>query len=141
MYLHRSLPLALVLAAAVGSLATAEPVHNAPPKITYKTAPPPGIAPTSYTAVVNKNGDLVRGVGATAASRPRGQGHGRGRFHQRRVGLRLRRDRRRAGQRRLPARVFITVVGRSGTPQGIFVETYAHNGKLTNLPFHIDVGC
>ena len=36
---------------------------------------------------------------------------------------------------------FITVVGRSGVPQGVFVETFSLKGRLKNLPFHIDVGC
>ncbi|HEX4860202.1 MAG TPA: hypothetical protein VFV07_03130, partial [Rhizomicrobium sp.] len=36
---------------------------------------------------------------------------------------------------------FITVVGRSGVGSAIFVETYARNGSLKNLPFQVDVGC
>lgn len=142
MYLHRSLGLALALAAAAVSAATAGPIHNAPSKITYKTAPPPpGFPPTSYTAVVNKNGNLVRGLGATGASQPEGIGTYEVDFavdvthcaYVATVGE--------TGGSGSEPPAFITVVGRSGTPNGIFVETFAPSGKLKNFPFHVDVGC
>jgi len=141
MYLHRSLPLAMVLAAAMGSLAMAGPVHNAPSKITYKTAPPPPPAGISYTAVVNIKGNLVRGSGATAAMRAEGTGSTEVDFAGDVTGCAYVATVGETGSDGAEPAAFITVVGRSGVPQGVFVETFSLKGKLKNLPFHIDVGC
>jgi len=133
-----SVPLAIVLAAGLPAFAAA-PVHNAPSKVTIHSAP--GAPNTSFTAVVKATGELVRGVGATAASQPEGTGTYEVDFtndvtscsYVATVG-----QPKSTGSQ--PA-AFITVVGRSGVPNGIFVETFARNGKLKNLPFHVDVGC
>jgi len=134
-----SAPLAIVLAAAVPAVAAAPVVHNAPSKVTVHSAP--GAPNTSFTAVVKASGQLVRGVGATAASQPEGTGTYEVDFtndvttcaYVATVG-----EPKSSGSE--PA-AFITVVGRSGVPNGIYVETFAHSGKLKNLPFHVDVGC
>lgn len=140
MYLHRSLPLALVLAAAAASLATAGPVHNAPSKSTYISAPP-ATAGSSFTAVVNSKARLVRGTGATGALRPDGKGTTEIDFTNDVSGCAFVATVGETGSDGFEPASFITVVGRSGTPQGVYVETYSLKGKLANLPFHLDVGC
>ena len=140
MYLHRSLPLAAVLAAAVASLAAAGPLHNAPAKITYKSAPPPD-AGTTFTAVVAANGKLVRGSGATAALQAEGKGTYEVDFTNDVTGCAYVATVGEPGSDGGEPASFITVVGRSGVPQGIFVETLSSKCKDQNLPFHVDVNC
>jgi hypothetical protein len=36
---------------------------------------------------------------------------------------------------------FVTVVGRAGTPEGVFVQTFDTGGNLADLPFHLSVIC
>jgi len=133
-----SVPLALALAAAVPAFGAA-PVHNAPSKVTVHSAP--GAPNTSFTAVVKASGVLVRGVGATAASQPEGTGTYEVDFtndvtscaYVATIG-----EPKSSGSE--PA-AFINVVGRSGVPNGIYVQTFSRGGKLKNFSFHVDVGC
>ena len=144
MHLHRSLPLAIALAAVVGTAAVAKgpvvQIHNAPSKIIYKTALPPP-AGVSYSAVVNNKGHLVRGSGATGASRAEGNGTTEVDFTNDVSGCAFVATVGEPASNGSEPASFITVVGRSGTPQGVYVETLDHSGSLANLPFHIDVGC
>lgn len=140
MYLHRSLPLAVALAAAVVSLAAAGTPHNAPSKITYNSAPPPANG-TTFTAVVDQKARLVRGSGATAAMQAEGKGTFEVDFTNDVTGCAYVATVGEPGSTGGEPASFITVVGRSGVPQGIFVETYSIKGKDQNLPFHVDVNC
>jgi len=107
-------------------------------KFTVLPAPGPSV---SLTAVVAANATLKRGNGATAVSQPDGIGTYEVDFtndvtacaYVATLGEP-------ASKGFLPAG-FITVVSRFGTPQGVYVATYAKNGQLKNLPFHVDVGC
>ena len=132
-----SAPLALLLAA-VPAVAAA-PIHNAPSKTTVHGEP--GLLTTSYTAVVNSAGKLIRGTGATGASQPEGTGTYEVDFTSDVTGCAYAATIGEPSSKGFEPAGFITVVGRSGVANGIFVQTYAHNGKLKNLPFHVDVGC
>ncbi|SRR5579862_1083739 len=132
-----SVPLALLLAA-VPAVAAA-PAHNAPSKTTVHGAP--GILAISYTAVVNSAGKLVRGSGATAASQPEGPGTYEVDFTNDVTNCAYVATIGEPGSKGSEPAAYVTVVGRSGVGNGIFVETYAHNGSLKNLPFQVDVGC
>jgi hypothetical protein len=140
MYLHRSLPLALVLAAAAASLATAGTPHNAPSKITYMSAPP-ATAGSSFTAVVGANGKLVRGSGATAAKQAEGKGTYEVDFTNDVTGCAYVATVGETGSSGGEPASFVIVAGRSGVPQGVYVETLSIKGKEQNLPFHLDVNC
>jgi hypothetical protein len=140
MYFHRSLPLAVMLAAAVVSLATAGPLHNAPSKITYNSAPPPA-AGAIFSAVVNQKAHLVRGSGATGAMQAEGKGTFEVDFTNDVTGCAYVATVGEPDNTGGEPASFITVVGRSGVPQGIFVETLTIKGKDENLPFHVVVSC
>ena len=40
-----------------------------------------------------------------------------------------------------PAAGFIGVADRTGTPRGVYVQTYRANGNEADRPFHIDIVC
>ena len=144
MHLYRTVPPAAVLAVAVAMLAPAAVAgdgHNMPSRIVYKTAPLPPSAGATYTAVVNSKGALVRGSGATAASRAEGKGTTEVDFTNDVSACAFVATVGEPSSKGSEPASFITVVGRSGTPQGVYVETFNQTGSLTNLPFHIDVGC
>jgi len=141
MDLHKSLTLAATIAVALGATAAPGPAGvNQRPRGIYQPAKP-GILITSYTAVVAANAKLIRGIGATSASQDEGRGTYTVTFatdisscaYVVTVG-----ETDSSGTQ--PA-ALATVVGRSGDPTGIFIETFDHNGSLKNLPFHVDVGC
>jgi hypothetical protein len=135
--MQRSLLLGMALAAVLGAPAGAGP--NAPTKI-HKVAPP-GIAPATFTAVVTANGTLKRGVGAVSASIPEGKGTYEVDFtndvtacaYVVTIG-----EPDSSGSQPAAA---ATVVGRSGTPNGIFIDVFDATGAPQKLPFHVDVGC
>ena len=135
--MQRSLLLGLSAAVMLAIPAGAGP--NAPSRI--HNAAPPLIDHTSFTAVVAANGTLKRGVGAVSASIPEGKGTYEVDFtndvtqcaYVVTIG-----ETGNSGS--LPASA-ATVVGRSGVPNGIFIEIFDATGAPQKLPFHVDVGC
>jgi hypothetical protein len=135
----RGLTLAVVLVAVLGGPAIAGG-HNLPIKGPDR-APPPGAAHQSFTAVVNAKGHLVRGAGATGASQPEGKGTYEVDFDSDITGCAYVATLGQTGSTGTAAAGDITVVGRSGVPSGLFVETADTLGHLKNRAFHVDVGC
>jgi hypothetical protein len=133
-----SAPLALLLAA-VPAVAAA-PVFNAPKKTAVHHGAP-GVLNASYTAVVNSAGTLIRGSGATSAAQVEGTGTYEVDFVTDVTACAYVATIGQPGSKGSQPAGLITVVGRSGDPNGVFVQTYTRGGKLKFLPFHIDVGC
>jgi hypothetical protein len=91
-------------------------------------------------AVVNRNGRVARGQGALDANRL-----GRGAYevlfdrnvrrcaYTATIGL--------SGSEGFEAPGEITVVGRVGTPNGVFITTHNSSGRLANRGFHLVVNC
>lgn len=92
-------------------------------------------------AVVNANGTLARGSGATSSSQPEGTGTYEVIFNRNvsqcafnaTIGL--------AGTTGSSDPGFVNVVGRFTTPNGVFVTTDDTAGTATNLGFHLSVTC
>ncbi|HTT99529.1 MAG TPA: hypothetical protein VMF58_15885 [Rhizomicrobium sp.] len=145
MQLNRTTLLVVSLAATAicaGSVvALAQPMHNAPTKAIIQTANSRGVLSTSYSAVVSASGKLIRGDGATAASQPDGTGTFEVDFATNVTQCAYVATIGKTGSKGSEPAGFITVVGRSGNANGIYVETFAHNGKLKSASFHVDVGC
>jgi len=136
---HRSLMLAVALAAAFGSQAAAGG-NNSPTGAAPK-AVRPGALHRSLTAVVTAGGHLVRGTGATGASQPEGQGTYEVDFESDVTACAYVATLGQTGSNGLSLPGDITVVGRSGTPNAIYVATSDTKGRLRNRSFQVDVGC
>jgi hypothetical protein len=156
--------LTLAGAAAIGLVAlpalsaSAAPAHAKPrPSHTLTQQPPykafphihggvtgtnAGMPPTAQAlyAVVNSTGTLARGFGATGAHQL-GTGTYEVDFYENvancaflgTIGL--------TGSSLSSPPGEITVVGRSGNANGIFVQTFNSAGTLTNLSYHLGVLC
>ena len=135
---YRSLSVAGIFIAVLCGQALADG-HNLPSGTLHQIAPPP--AGTSFTAVVSANGRLIRGSGATAASQPEGKGTYEVDFGADVTGCAYVATIGEPGSKLVAPAADITVVGRSGIPEGVFVETADNGGLAKNFPFHIDVGC
>jgi hypothetical protein len=133
----------LLFATAVAAVCTTQALaggHNLPIKILRGPVGPPA-AGTSYTAVVKADGVLKRGSGVVSASQPEGVGTYEVDFAVDVTGCAyVATVGEPASSGTVPASD-ITVVGRSGVPEGVFVETANSKGVLKNRAFHIDVGC
>ncbi|MEH0933696.1 hypothetical protein [Micromonospora psammae] len=89
-------------------------------------------------AVVDANGTLARGLGATSATRL-ATGMYQVIFDQDvtaggylgTIGL--------AGSAGVAPNGWLAVVGRTGIPNGVFVKTYAADGSAADRPFHLAV--
>jgi hypothetical protein len=139
----RCLSLATALTALCAGQATAQAIaggHNLPTKNIHAPAglPPIGV---SLTAVVKANGDLVRGDGVVSSSQPEGTGTYQVDFTANVTNCVYVATLGEPGTSGTAPPGDITVVGRSGDPQGVFVQTANINGTLKNRAFHIDVGC
>jgi len=122
------------------SAAAASSNHNTVPSGKLRGVPPaPGS--TSFTAVIAANGQFKRGNGVTAVSQPDGKGTYEVDFTNDVTGCAYVATIGQTTSAGFQPAGFITVVGRSGTPQGVYVETQTLGGKLKNFPFHLDVGC
>lgn len=131
-----SILLATLLAAAPAAAERNQPVPGAVPE---KGIQPPA-GSVSYTAIVDSDGTLVRGKGATSAT-----SFGAGSYEVvfvtdvtgcafvATIGIAN-------GDGSVPAG-YISVVGRAGNASAIYVETRDLNGALSTVPFHVDVGC
>jgi hypothetical protein len=139
--MHRNRTLLLAMALAVASAAPAfAGGHNLAMKA-LREPPGPPPAGTSFTAVVKSPGVLVRGSGAVSASQPEGTGTYEVDFAADVTGCTYVATIGEPGSNGTQPAGDITVVGRSGVPEGIFVETADIHGRLKNRPFHVDVGC
>lgn len=114
--------------------------HNLPIRAQHDTRIPPP-AHRSFTAVVSAKGTLVRGSGATAASQPEGKGTYEVDFSADVTGCAYVATLGQTGSRGTADPGMITVVGRSGVPNGIFVETGDRLGNDKDRSFQVDVGC
>jgi hypothetical protein len=137
MYLRRIL---LFTAAITMGCAIQAAAYNAPSKVTFQGAPPPAKS-RSFTAVVNKAGNLVRGSGATSAAAMEDAGSYEVDFNGDVSQCAYTATVGEPGSSGSEPASLITVVSRSGDPSGIFVQTFKHDGKLKALPFQVDVGC
>lgn len=133
---------AAVTAALTAMLATTALAggHNLPIKAPHNAQLPPS-GHKSFTAVVSAAGHLVRGSGATAASQPEGTGTYEVDFSADVTGCAYVATLGQTGSNGTAVPGLITVVGRSGMPNGIFVETGDRHGHEKNRSFQIDVGC
>ncbi|HTT99531.1 MAG TPA: hypothetical protein VMF58_15895 [Rhizomicrobium sp.] len=94
----------------------------------------------SYTAVVNSDGSLARGLHAASATRL-----GKGTYevdfthdvttcgYTATIGL--------SGTGGVSDPGAVTIVGRSGTPDGLYIQTFSQKGKPADLGFHVIVAC
>jgi hypothetical protein len=114
--------------------------HNLPVKAAPR-AQAPQSDHKSYTAAVGAKGKLVRGSGATAASQPEGTGTYEVDFAADVSGCAYVATLGQTGSRGTADPGMITVVGRSGVPNGIFVTTGDLQGNDKNRSFQVDVGC
>lgn len=105
-------------------------------------APPPGPSHTSYFAVVDTDGNLVRGSTGTGAFKG-GIGIVVATFPVDVTNCTyvatLGRAIRHGGKDERPG--FISVVRANGFTNGVFVETRSPNSKLHDRPFHLFVAC
>ena len=113
--------------------------HNLPIKSPHH-AQVPKSGHKSYTAVVSADGILVRGS-ATAASQPEGTGTYEVDFAVDVTGCAYVATLGQTGSRGTADPGMLTVVGRSGMPNAIFVTTGDLLGNDTNRSFQVDVGC
>jgi hypothetical protein len=97
-----------------------------------------GMPPTAqvFFAVVNANGTLARGFGATSVTFL-ATGTYQVAFSHPVTGSALIATIGLSGSVGASPPGFITVVGRSGIPNAVFVQTYSSTGVLTNLGFHL----
>ena len=114
--------------------------HNLPSKKRQVSPGPPPLG-TSFTAVVKGSGELVRGSGAVAASQPEGVGTYEVEFTADVTNCVYVATLGEPGNNGPAPPGDITVVGRSGDAEGVFVQTGDIHGNLKNRAFHIDVGC
>lgn len=139
MHHNRTLLFATALAVACATQALAGG-HNLPMKTLREPIGPPA-AGTSYTAVVKADGVLKRGSGAVSASQPEGTGTYEVDFTADVTGCAYVATLGEPASSGIAPAGDITVAGRSGVPEGIFVETANIHGVLKNRSFHVDVGC
>jgi hypothetical protein len=141
MLLHRSLVtfVAASLTLSAASAGTLQGMNVARRGQVHAAPPPP--ASVSYSAVVGANGALKRGNGATGAMQADGKGTYEVDFVADVSGCAYVATLGETGSTGQIPPGFITVVGRSGVPEGVYVATYDITGSLAKLPFHIDVGC
>jgi hypothetical protein len=99
-----------------------------------------GLPPTAQTffAVVNANGSLARGFQAVSST-SLGIGSYQVVFSHDITGSAFIATIGLAGSTGASAPGFITVVGRAGIPNGVFIQTFDRAGALTNLSFHLAV--
>jgi hypothetical protein len=134
---HAALAAALTAMLATQALAGG---HNLPVKAVHR-AQAPQSDHKSYTAVVGAKGKLVRGSGATAASQPEGTGTYEVDFAADVSACAYVATLGQTGSKGTADPGMITVVGRSGVSNGIFVTTGDLQGQEKNRSFQVDVGC
>jgi hypothetical protein len=91
--------------------------------------------------VVKADGVLKRGSGVVSASQPEGTGTYEVDFAADVTGCAFVATVGEPASNGTAPASDITVVSRSGVPEGVFVETANIHGVLKNRSFHIDVGC
>jgi|SRR6185437_8401151 len=114
--------------------------HNLPITAPQNAQFPPS-GHKSFAAVVSAAGHLVRGSGATAASQPEGTGTYEVDFSSDVTGCAYVATLGQTGSKGTADPGMITVVGRSGVPNAIFVTTGDRHGRDKNRSFQVDVGC
>lgn len=92
-------------------------------------------------AVVNANGSLARGSGATSSSQPEGTGTYEVIFNRNISQCAFNATLGLAGDTGSSPPGFVTVVGRFTTPNGVYITTADTAGTATNLGFHLAVTC
>jgi len=128
-----------VLGVGVSISAAAEDGPNTQPEEQAKVAAAASPRPR-VTAVVGPNGGEIRGIGLRSVGHPN-PGVYIPRFNRNikkcawvgTVG--------RGGFSGTSGPGLVTITGRNGTNNALYVETYDVDGNLTNLPFHVIVVC
>jgi hypothetical protein len=115
-----------VLAAAVAILGTPEAVA--------------GSKPQTFNAVVNFDGTLARGRGATGAFHD-GPGVYDVDFTRDVSACAYTASIGEAGSLGASEPGTVTVVGRSGTPKGLYIQTFNKKGHAEDLAFHLILAC
>jgi hypothetical protein len=133
----------LSVAAALAAICITQAIaggHNLPVGNPHAPAglPPAGV---SFTAVVKANGTLVRGFGAVSVSQPEGAGSYQVDFTADVTNCAYVVTLGDPGNNAPPAPGDVTVAGRNGDPEGLFIQTADIHGTLENRAFHLDVGC
>ena len=138
MVLRCTLLLAVLLAASAATAAQSGSPNSGPPMGFYPKVKPPA-AGTTFSAVVKSNGTLVRGSGATAAMQA--EGGFEVDFTNDVSQCAFVATIGQTGSSGFQSAGLISVVGRSGVPQAVYISTATRTGKTKYLPFHLDVGC